>query len=142
VRRHYEALALILERTPEDRFVEARRTGDPEALGRDVYPLERAFEILSNYVAELNELGLERSGATAGDRAGNLRLMERDGVIGRERARRWRAILQMRNELQHEYPDVRSARVYGASVDLVRDLPGYLRAYVDWMRRLGFGENS
>jgi uncharacterized protein YutE (UPF0331/DUF86 family) len=142
VRRHYEALAFILERTTEDQFVEATRNADPEALSRDVYPLERAFEILGNYVAELNELGLQEAGLTAGDRPANLRLLEREGVIGSERARRWRAILQTRNELQHEYPDVRATRVYAAAADLAGDLPSYLRAYVDWMRRLGFGEGG
>ena len=142
LRRHYEALEHIIERTTEDQFVEAMRAGEPEALGRDVYPLERAFEILGNYVAELNELGLQEAGFPSGDRPANLRLLERERVIGRERARRWRAILQTRNELQHEYPDVRAARVYAAAADLARDLPSYLREYVAWMRRLGFGESE
>lgn len=139
VRRHYEALALVLERTGEEEFVRAARLVDPEQLSRHVYPLERAFEILCNYVAELNELGLKEAGLTAGDRPTNLRLLEREQLIGPERARRWRGILEARNELQHEYPDIRAARIYQAAVELARDLPAYVRTYVGWMRRLGFG---
>jgi uncharacterized protein YutE (UPF0331/DUF86 family) len=139
VRRHYEALAHILERTGEERFVRAARLADPEELGHHVYPLERAFEILCNYVGELNELGLQEAGLTAGDRPSNLRLLEREQVIGSERARRWRGILEARNELQHEYPDIRAARIYQAVVELAGDFPAYIRTYVGWMRRLGFG---
>ena len=141
VRRHYEALTHLLERTSEEQFVGAARTADPEALGGQVYPLERAFEILCNYVSELNELGLEEAGLSAGDRPTNLRLLEREKVLGSERTRRWRAILEARNELQHEYPDVRAAGVYQAAVDLADDFPAYIRAYVRWMRRLGFGSS-
>lgn len=139
VRRHYEALAHFLELTSKEQFIGAARTADPEALGGQVYPLERAFEILCNYVSELNELGLEEAGLTAGDRPTNLRLLGREKVLGSERTRRWRAILEARNELQHEYPDVRASGIYHAAIELADDFPAYIRAYVDWMRRLGFG---
>jgi uncharacterized protein YutE (UPF0331/DUF86 family) len=142
VRRHYQALTHLLERTSEEQFIGAARAADPEALGSQVYPLERAFEILCNYVSELNELGLEAAGLTSGDRPTNLRLLEREKVLGSERVRRWRAILGTRNELQHEYPDVRAAGVYQAAVDLSDDFPAYIRAYVRWMRRLGFGSGK
>lgn len=140
MRRHYEALGHVLEQTAQEEFVQASRLEDPERLSTAVYPLERAFEILSNYVAELNELGLEAAGLTPGDRPTNLRLLEREKVLGPDRTRRWRGILEARNELQHEYPDVRAAGIYQAALDLARDLPAYVRAYVAWMRRLGFGE--
>jgi uncharacterized protein YutE (UPF0331/DUF86 family) len=78
----------------------------------------------------------------SGDRPTNLRLLEREKVLGSERVRRWRAILGTRNELQHEYPDVRAAGVYQAAVDLSDDFPAYIRAYVRWMRRLGFGSGQ
>lgn len=139
VRRHYEALVHLLEQTSEEQFIRASRLDDSEALARHVYPLERAFEILCNYVAELNELGLEEAGLTAGDRPTNLRQLEREKVLGAARTRRWRAILEARNELQHEYPDIRAAGVYQAAVELADDLPRYMRDYVGWMRRLGFG---
>jgi uncharacterized protein YutE (UPF0331/DUF86 family) len=139
IRTHYEALALLLEETPKDRFVEAARGSDPAQLAAHVYPLERAFEILADYAAELNELGLEAAGLTIADRPANLRLLVREQVISSVRARIWRGILEARNELQHEYPDVRAAGVYEAASTLADDLPAYLRDYVGWLRRLGFG---
>jgi len=138
MRRHYEALAHILEGTTNEQFVQAARLSDPERLSSQVYPLERAFEILCNYVAELNELGLGETGLTPGDRPTNLRLLEREKVLGSDRTRRWRGILEARNELQHEYPDIRAAGIYEAAVELAADFPAYVREYVAWMRRLGF----
>jgi uncharacterized protein YutE (UPF0331/DUF86 family) len=139
VRRHYEALGHLLERTTQEQFVQASRLANPEQLGSEVYPLERAFEILCNYVAELNELAVEEAGLAPGDRPRNLRLLEREKVFGPARARRWRGILEARNELQHEYPDIGAAGIYKAAVELAGDLPAYVRDYVAWMRRLGFG---
>jgi uncharacterized protein YutE (UPF0331/DUF86 family) len=139
MRRHFEALAHVLERTTQEQFVQASRVADPEQLTGHVYPVERAFEILCNYVAELNELGLEEAGFTPGDRPTNLRLLEREKVLGSDRSRRWRGILGARNELQHEYPDIRAAGIYEAAVELAGDVPAYIREYVAWMRRLGFG---
>lgn len=140
IRRHYEALALLLEETPEEDFTRAARLGDPVELVRHVYPLERAFEILCNYTAELNALGLEEAGIKPEDRRANLRLLLREGVIDGRGARVLRGTLNARNELQHEYPDVRAAGIYQAATDLAAELPRYLRRYVAWMRRLGFGQ--
>lgn len=44
----------------------AARLGDPARLARSVYPVERGFEILCNYVAELSELGLREAGIEPG----------------------------------------------------------------------------
>lgn len=137
--RHYEALALQLERTPRKEFEQAARAADAEGLARSVYPIERAFEILTNYVAELAELGLREAGIVPADRPTNLRLLCREGVFSSERGRRLRGILGARNDLQHEYPDVRAAGIYEEAASLVQELPGFLRDYVAWMRKLGFG---
>jgi uncharacterized protein YutE (UPF0331/DUF86 family) len=142
LRRHYEALALALEQTSLDAFRSAARGTDPAALTRAVYPVERGFEVLCNYAAELAELGLNEAGLEPGDRPANIRLLERERVISAARSRRLRAALEARNALQHEYPDVRAAGTYEAAGDLVAELPGFLRDYVAWLRRLGFGEAS
>jgi uncharacterized protein YutE (UPF0331/DUF86 family) len=142
MRRHYEALGLILERTSREQFVQAARMADPEQLSSRVYPLERAFEILCNYVAELNELGLAEAGVATGDRPANLRLLRRENVLSADRARRWRGILEARNELQHEYPDIRALGIYEVALELARDFPAYIRDYVAWMQRLGFGASG
>ena len=139
IRRHYSALVHLLEQTTRDQFVQAARLSDPVEITTHVYPLERAFEILCNYVAELNELGLEEAGSSPGDRPANLRLLVRWKVISSARAQRWRGILGARNELQHEYPDARATGIYDAAAALRDDLPGYLHDYVEWLRRLGFG---
>lgn len=139
LRRHYEALLLVLERTSLDEFVSAADLADPELLVRSVYPIERGFEILCNYVAELNELVLKEAGIEPGDRPTSLRLVEREGVISSSRRRKLGAAFDARNRLQHEYPDVLAAGVYQAACDLVADLPGYAADYVAWLRRLGFG---
>lgn len=139
MRRHYEALALALERTSLEEFTQAARTDDPEALVRVVYPIERGFEILCNYAAELAERGLREAGLAPRDRAASLRLLEREGVISAGTRRKLRGALEARNDLQHAYPDVRAAGIHGAAGDLVTELPNFLRAYVAWLRRLGFG---
>jgi uncharacterized protein YutE (UPF0331/DUF86 family) len=142
VRRHYAALVHILDQTDKGRFVEASRQMDAAELTASVYPLERAFEILVNYVAELNELGLQEADLTPGDRPANLRLLDREKIISSARARKWRGVLEARNELQHDYPDVRAAGIYEAASAIVDDLPSYLRDYVAWLRKLGFGQQE
>jgi uncharacterized protein YutE (UPF0331/DUF86 family) len=139
VRRHYEALGHILEQTTREEFIRASRLAEPEALAGRVYPLERAFEILSNYVAELNELGLTEAGLEPGDRPTNLRLLQQERVLSAPRTRRWRGILEARNDLQHEYPDIRAPGIYEAASELAADFPAYVRDYVAWLQQLGFG---
>jgi uncharacterized protein YutE (UPF0331/DUF86 family) len=139
-RPHYEALSVALLETTAEQFVAAANKRTPDELNRRVYPIERSFEILCNYVAELNELGLEAAGVTAGaTRRANLRLLARDGVISLALERTLAAVLSARNDLAHEYPDVRATGIYGATEDLAAAAPDYAAAYVAWMRRLGFG---
>lgn len=61
-------------------------------------------------------------------------------MISGERSRRLWGALSARNELVHEYPDVRAPGIYQAAQDLVAEAPVYMRDYVAWMRRIGFGE--
>lgn len=139
LRPHYEALIAALEHTTSEDFQAAARSRRPGDLNQHVYPIERSFEILCNYVAELNELGLREAGLEPGDRRTNLRLLAREKVISAQRSRRLWAALSARNELAHAYPDVRAAVTYDAARDLVAEAPPYVRDYVAWMRRVGFG---
>ena len=142
-RPHYEALLLALEQTGLEQFQTAARLRRPAELNQHVYPIERSFELLCNYVSELNELGLRETGIEPGDdRRTNLRLLAREKVISGEQERKLWAALSARNELAHEYPDVRAAGIYQAARDLVAEAPVYMRDYVAWMRRLGFGDQS
>jgi uncharacterized protein YutE (UPF0331/DUF86 family) len=108
-------------------------------LVRSVYPIERGFEILCNYVAELNELALKEAEIEPGDRPTSLRLVEGEKAISSSRRRKLGGAFEARNRLAHEYPDLPAADVYRAARDLVGELPGYAADYVAWLRRLGFG---
>lgn len=140
ITRHARALALAIDETPRERFIEASVSDDPDRLNKFVYPLERSFEIVGNYIAELNELGLQVAGLAPVNRPKDLRLLADENVISSSRADKWRAILDRRNRLQHDYPDVRAGAIYDAAADAIIDLPAYLRDYAGWMRRLGFGK--
>lgn len=107
-----------------------------------VYPLERAFEIVDNYVVELAALGLAECGIESLDAPRNLARLRKEGAIGGMRCRNLARIHRVRNELAHEYPDVRAQAVYEAAQLLAGELPGFFRDYAAWMRRLGFGPPS
>lgn len=79
----------------------AAREGSPDALVTHVYPLERAFEILVNFVVELAELGLQVAGIVP-DASGAkvLEQLEKERVISKSRRARLAAIYRARNEMQ------------------------------------------
>jgi hypothetical protein len=56
-RKHALTLKKLLEETSKQEFVAAVAEGSTDALLTKVYPLERAFEILVNFVVELAALG-------------------------------------------------------------------------------------
>jgi len=138
-RPHYEALTVALQQTTAEEFLAAANERTPDELNKRVYPIERSFEILCNYIAELNELGLQVAGVTPGaTRRANLRLLAKESVISVALERTLAAVLSARNDLAHEYPDVRATGIYGAAEDLTVAAPEYAAAHVAWMRRLGF----
>jgi len=140
-RSHYRALVLALERTSATDYEHALKTREAEALTQHAYPLERPFEILDNYVVELARAGLGLAGKdSAGAASAVLTRLQAEGVISEARRKKLRDVNDRRNELQHEYPDARSALVYEAATILVAELPGFFRDYGAWMRELGFGE--
>lgn len=139
-RRHASALQAALGAATVEEFVTAARSGQADSLIRVVYPLERAFEILENYVIELAKLGLslanvvpEQSGAKA------LGQLESEGVIGSGRRGKLVGIHDTRNRMQHDYPDVRAKAVYEAAGALLDELGPFFRDYANWLRRLGYG---
>jgi uncharacterized protein YutE (UPF0331/DUF86 family) len=140
LRAHYEALIVALQETSAEEFVTAANARTPDELNKRVYPIERGFEIVSNYVAELTELGLEAGSMTpATTRRANLGLLAKENVIPVTLERTLAAVLSARNDLTHAYPDVRATGIYEAAEDLTAAAPAYAAAYVAWMRRLGFG---
>jgi uncharacterized protein YutE (UPF0331/DUF86 family) len=140
-RSHYRALVFALEQISAADYERALRTREAEALTQHAYPLERPFEILDNYVAELARAGLDLAGKdSTGAASAILERLQGEGVISDARRTKLRDVHDRRNELQHEYPDARAALVYEAATTLVAELPGFFRDYGAWMRALGFGE--
>lgn len=139
-RKHALALKTLLEGTTQEAFVAAARDGSPAALVTHVYPLERAFEILVNFVVELAGLGLQVAGIVPeGSGAKVLEQLEKERVISKSRRTRLAAIYQARNEMQHAYPDVVAQSTYEAARSLLAELGGFFGDYARWLRQHGHG---
>jgi uncharacterized protein YutE (UPF0331/DUF86 family) len=139
-RKHALALKSLLEQTTKEAFVAAAREGSPDALVTKVYPLERPFEILVNFVVELAEHGL-RLADIVPDRSSAkvLEQLESAGVISKSRRARLAAMYRARSEMQHAYPDVVAASTYDAAQSLLPELGGFFGDYARWLRELGYG---
>jgi uncharacterized protein YutE (UPF0331/DUF86 family) len=145
--RHYIVLRYALETLGEDfspeRFATAWGSPDPAEVSR-VYAVEHGFELLTNYIGRLTVDGLRLTGERRPDESANLprdlRRLRDAGVIPEARCERLIRFVAIRNELQHEYPWVKAAATYAAAVELVDELPRFLRDYGAWLRKLGYGE--
>lgn len=139
-RKHALALKALLEGTTKEDFVAAVAEGSADALLSTVYPLERAFEILVNFVVELAELGLQLAEIVP-DRSSAkvLRQLETEGVLSKSRRERLAAIYRARSEMQHAYPDVVAHATYDAAHSLLDELGGFFSDYARWLRELGYG---
>lgn len=131
--RHLRALRSLLAVVDADRFAVSSADVDPDVLARDVYPLERAYEILANYTAELARIALESAGIEPESGPRDLRRLAKEGALGEARAERLVPILQERNALAHEYPDLRARKVYDAATLLERELGPFVRELTMWL---------
>lgn len=131
--RHLRALSSLLAGIDADRFVAASTNSDPDVLARDVYPLERAYEILANYAAELASVSLETAGLETTSAPANLRRLAEAGAISKARAERMVTVLQKRNALVHAYPDVRAHTVHDAATVLEQELGPFVRELTRWL---------
>lgn len=139
-RKHALALKALLEGTTKEAFVAAARDGSPGALIETVYPVERAFEILTNFVVELAELGLQLAEIVPDSSSAKvLRQLETERVVSKSRRARLAAIYRARSELQHAYPDVGAQATYDAARALLDELGGFFGDYARWLRELGYG---
>jgi uncharacterized protein YutE (UPF0331/DUF86 family) len=139
-RKHALALKALLEGTTKEEFVAAVAEGSADALLSKVYPLERAFEILVNFVVELAELGLQLAEIVPdGSSAKVLKQLESEGVLSKSRRERLAAIYRARSEMQHAYPDVGAHSTYDAARSLLDELGGFFTDYARWLRELGYG---
>lgn len=117
-------------------------SGGKDELTKSIYPIERPFEIVDDYIVELAQLGLEEMGLPTGDAPFNLRQLENDGVVGKALRRKIADIHRVRNEAQHDYPDVRAKVIYEAAKELTAEAPKFLSAYARWLRARGYGTSA
>jgi uncharacterized protein YutE (UPF0331/DUF86 family) len=142
VPRHYKALGYALEQfETEEEYVAAATSTDPRELAR-AYAIERPFELLENYVIELAHRGLTETGAIAAEDSTtgreNLRLLADRGVITKTLRNRLIEVHELRNQLVHEYPDVKAHRLYGAAIALLPVVRDFMSRYLTWVADLGF----
>jgi uncharacterized protein YutE (UPF0331/DUF86 family) len=126
-------LRSLLAVVDADRFAASSIDVDPDVLARDVYPLERAYEILANYTAELARTALEAAGIEPESGPRDLRRLAEEGALEKARAERLVTVLQHRNALVHEYPDLRARMVYDAATLLERELGPFVRELTMWL---------
>jgi uncharacterized protein YutE (UPF0331/DUF86 family) len=139
-RKHALALKGLLEGTTKETFAAAVAEGSADALVTTVYPLERAFEILVNFIVELAELGLQLAEIVPdASSARVLKQLEKEGVISKSRRERLAVIYRARSEMQHAYPDVGAHQTYDAAQSLLDELGGFFRDYARWLRELSYG---
>jgi uncharacterized protein YutE (UPF0331/DUF86 family) len=140
--RHYKALGYALEQLEgEEEYVAAATSTDPRELAR-AYAVERPFELLENYVIELARRGLVESGAIAAADSTtgreDLRSLAKSGVITKSLRDRLIALHDLRNQLLHDYPDVKAHRLYAAATALPPLVREFMTRYLRWLAELGF----
>ena len=134
----YRTLQLILAEVSDVDYREALASRDPERLKNVVYPLERAFEIANNYVVELVAFGLEELGQRPIDGPTDLQTFRDEGVLPQRLTDQLVRIHRARNDLTHDYPDVRAAAIYEACRAQIKAIPAFLRAYAKWLKSRGY----
>jgi uncharacterized protein YutE (UPF0331/DUF86 family) len=93
-------------------------------------------------VIELAHRGLIETGAiTASDSTTgreDLRSLADSGVITKTLRDRLVALHDLRNQLVHEYPDVKAHRLYAAATVLLPVVREFMSRYLTWLADLGF----
>jgi uncharacterized protein YutE (UPF0331/DUF86 family) len=138
--RHYKALGYALSTfTDGEGYLAAATSTDPVELGR-AYTVERPFELLENYVIELARAGLEEAKVTADEMTGRqaLRALADQQVISNALRDRLIEIHDLRNQLAHDYPDIKAQKLYEAACALEALLQEFMRRYLRWLDTLGF----
>jgi len=135
----HKVIALLLSEVSFDDYRDALHSRDTIKLARTAYPLERAFEVASNYVVELAALALKELGLDPIDGPKDLDALAQENVIPQRTADELADIHRARNGLQHDYPDLRASTIYPACEQLAKITPAFLRAYSRWLGSRGYG---
>jgi uncharacterized protein YutE (UPF0331/DUF86 family) len=137
-----KAIELLLSEVSFDDYKGALHSGDSIKLVRTAYPLERAFEIASNYLLELVGLALKELGIASVDGPTDVQRSADEKILTQRMADQLADIHRARNALQHDYPDLRASTIYPACQELAKITPAFLRAYVRWLRSVGYGKGA
>src|SRR5207248_2233551 len=137
-----KVIQLLLDEVSVEDYKGALHSRDAIKLARTAYPLERAFEVASNYVVELAELALRELGIASSHGPGDLQAIADQNIITQRMADELADIHRARNGLQHDYPDLRASTIYPACEQLAKMMPAFLRAYSRWLRGLGYGRTG
>ena len=131
------AMGTFGEGFPRDRFVAAAAGNDP-AERASVLAVERAFEILMNYVTELTVAGLvaagRRNAAEATSAPREFRQFRDEGGISADLCDRLIALHRTRNDLQHEYPTLQAHALHAAANEFLVGFASFMRSYSAWLR--------
>jgi uncharacterized protein YutE (UPF0331/DUF86 family) len=131
-------LQLALGKVSPSDYKDGVHSRDPGKLIEIVYPLERSFEVVSNYITELTGLALKELSTAPVDGIRDLEALAGEGVITKQLAEQLADIHRARNDITHEYPDVRASIIYPACEELSRLVHPFLRSYLRWLREIGY----
>jgi uncharacterized protein YutE (UPF0331/DUF86 family) len=131
------AVAQIGEGFPREAFVAAATSVDP-AERASVFAIERGFEVLVNTMNQLAQAALLQAGVRepAEELSANsaYRHLRQQGVIPAGRCDRLIELNRTRNDLQHDYPLVRTDRLYDAVSVLRSEFGPFVRDYARWLQ--------
>ena len=120
-----------------EEFAAAVNSSDPDLLNQ-AKAVERGFEQIFNYIAELNAQGLELAMLREHEEDPNARKdidrLVDIGVVSSERGGRLEQVRELRMLMTHEYPGLRAGQIHEGVTLLVAEWPGYRRDYERWLK--------
>jgi uncharacterized protein YutE (UPF0331/DUF86 family) len=140
--RHYETLRYAADAFGDDFPLEAyeiaARSPDPAELTK-VYAVDHGFELLVNSIAQLVRETLEQRGFREPDdpqdAPADLRAFRDAGAITKTQCERMIDLCRLRNDLEHEYPDVRASSVHTGVKVLLAEIGPFMKCYGAWLKR-------
>lgn len=133
-----QTLQLLLREVSYDDYENGLHSRDPVVLKETVLPLERAFEIVDNFIVELTGLALKELGIASTDGIRELEALAGEGLITKRLAEQLADIHRARNSLTHDYPDVRASIVYPACQEAAKLVLPFSRSYMRWLGEIGY----
>lgn len=137
-----KTLQLLLSEVSFEDYRDGLHSRDPLVLKDKVLPLERAFEIITNYLVELAALALEELGIAPVDGVRDLRALADEGIISKQLAEQLVDLHRARNGLQHQYPDARASIIYPACEQAAKVVAPFAQSYLRWLDNIGYAVPS